>query len=200
MNSRKENTVEYKINEIFYSIQAEGINAGRPAVFVRFSGCNLKCPFCDTANHDEGKLYTKEQLENEVTSLDPTEESIIVLTGGEPTMQLKERLFKGRYICIETNGIIPAPRWVKHVTISPKTHLTVSQLENAKEIKCVFGSLSDAEMQHIQNVAEMNRIRLFIQPMADANGNFDPNPAIEFAKRNPIWTVSLQWHKLFNIR
>lgn len=201
MNSTKSN-IKYGVNEIFYSVQAEGMNAGRPAVFIRLAGCNLSCPFCDT-NHTKFARMTKDEIEAEVKKLDPTGEAMIVFTGGEPTLQLtsKEELCKGRFRAIETNGILKAPRWIRHVTISPKTMLSVTQLERATEIKCLYGTFKDDYLVgNIQKVAELNAIRLFIQPLADKDGKFDVEPAINFAKAHPLWTLSLQWHKLFNIR
>ena len=84
----------YKVNEIFYSVQAEGRKSGRPAIFVRFSGCNLQCPFCDT-NHEPYRLMTKEEIEKEVDELDKDSDSkaMIVMTGGEPTLQVDDDEF-----------------------------------------------------------------------------------------------------------
>lgn len=193
--------IKYRVNEIFYSLQAEGMNAGRPAVFVRLAGCNLKCPFCDT-DHTKGEEYTKEELEAKVAELDPSGMAIVVITGGEPTIQLKaeERLFANRFVAMETNGIIMSPCWVDHVTISPKTKLTPEQLGKATEIKVLHGWFDEAEMRRIENIARALCIRLYIQPTANARGKFDPAGAMEFAKAHPCWTLSLQWHKLFNIR
>ena len=117
----------YRANEIFYSIQAEGRNAGCPAVFVRFAGFNLKCPFCDT-NHEPYKEMKQEEIEAEVNRLDPTpageHQAMVVFTGGEPTLQLGDEspngICWGRYRAMETNGIIPAPHWIEWVTIPPR--------------------------------------------------------------------------------
>jgi len=191
----------YNVNEIFYSVQAEGMNAGRPAVFVRLSGCNLRCPFCDT-NHAPHTVMTGEDIAKEVARLDPTGQAMVVITGGEPTMQLKEAepLFGSRFVAIETNGIIPAPCWVSHVTISPKTELTPEQLSRATEIKVLDGWFGDAELVRIGRVARAKGIRLYYQPTADKQGRFEVIPAVTFVKDNPQWTLSLQWHKLFNIQ
>lgn len=199
LNMKSETT--YNVNEIFYSVQAEGMNAGRPAVFVRFAGCNLKCTFCDT-NHEPFKVMSGEDIEARVKELDPTGKAIVVITGGEPTLQLKanEPLFDGRFVAMETNGIIKAPRWVKHVTISPKTQLTVTQLSRATEIKVLQGWFADEELERIEDIATKNCIRLYIQPTADKDMKFDPHPAMDWALRHPDWTLSLQWHKLFNIQ
>ena len=193
---------KYKVNEIFYSLQAEGRNAGTPAVFVRFAGCNLQCPFCDT-NHEPFVEMTKDEIEARVKELDPSGEAIVVITGGEPTLQLteKEPMFENRYTAMETNGIIKAQRWVKWVTISPKTKLSQAKLANANELKFLYGWFDDKYLTEvIEPFATLYGIKLYIQPTADKDGKFDIHPAAEFAKAHPVWRLSLQWHKLFNIQ
>ena len=195
-------TKKYKVNEIFYSLQAEGRNAGTPAVFVRFAGCNLQCPFCDT-NHEPFVEMTKDEIEARVKELDPSGEAIVVITGGEPTLQLteKEPMFENRYTAMETNGIIKAPRWVKWVTISPKTKLSQAKLANASELKFLYGWFDDKYLTEvIEPFSTLYGIKLYIQPTADKDGKFDVIPAAEFAKAHPVWRLSLQWHKLFNIQ
>ena len=195
-------TKKYKVNEIFYSLQAEGRNAGTPTVFVRFSKCNLTCPFCDT-NHEPFVEMTKGEIEARVKELDPSGEAIVVITGGEPTLQLteKEPMFENRYTAIETNGIIKAPRWVKWVTISPKTKLSQAKLANASELKFLYGWFDDKYLvETIEPFATLYGIKLYIQPTADKDGKFDVIQAAEFAKAHPVWRLSLQWHKLFNIQ
>ena len=97
-----------RINEIFYSLQGEGYHTGIPAVFVRFSGCNLRCPFCDT-QHEEGTLMSDEDIVMEVAKYST---QIVILTGGEPGLWIDEKLVdalhhEGKYVCIETNGGSP---------------------------------------------------------------------------------------------
>ena len=94
-----------KINEIFYSLQGEGFHTGTPAVFIRFSGCNLKCSFCDT-QHEEGVLMSDEEILDAVGEYPAT---TVILTGGEPSLwidrEFVDRLHRiGKYVCIETNG------------------------------------------------------------------------------------------------
>lgn len=195
-------TKKYKVNEIFYSLQAEGKNAGTPAVFVRFAGCNLQCPFCDT-NHEPFVEMTKDEIEARVKELDPSGEALVVITGGEPTLQLteKEPMFENRSTAMETNGIIKAPRWVKWVTISPKTKLSQAKLASANELKFLYGWFDDKYLTEvIEPFATLYGIKLYIQPTADKDGKFDIHPAAEFAKAHPVWRLSLQWHKLFNIQ
>lgn len=192
----------YKVNEIFYSVQAEGRNSGRPAIFVRFSGCNLQCPFCDT-NHEPYRLMTKEEIEKEVDELDKDSDSkaMIVMTGGEPTLQVDddEFLFQGRYIAMETNGILPPPYWVDWVTVSPKTKLNYNW-QNIDELKFLYGWFDDDYLVEVGKQAEKKMVKCYIQPTADNDGHFDATPSIEFAKKHPQWTLSLQFHKLLNIR
>ena len=99
-----------KINEIFYSLQGEGFHTGTPAVFIRFSGCNLKCSFCDT-QHEEGVLMSDEEILDAVGEYPAT---TVILTGGEPSLwidrEFVDRLHRiGKYVCIETNGTRSLP-------------------------------------------------------------------------------------------
>lgn len=191
---------KYRVNEIFYSIQAEGANAGRPAAFVRFAGCNLKCPFCDT-NHEPYTEMTKAEIEAEVARISPMG-AMVVFTGGEPTLQLSpaETLCYGRYTAVETNGILAAPFWVRWKTFSPKTRLSPESLSAADELKFLYGQFCDDYLREVGEWARDRRIPCYIQPTADKDGKFDALPAIEFAKKNPYWRFSLQFHKLIDIR
>lgn len=192
----------YKVNEIFYSVQAEGRNSGRPAIFVRFAGCNLQCPFCDT-NHEPYTLMTKKEIEKVVDDLDKDSETkaMIVMTGGEPTLQVSddEFLFQGRYIAMETNGILPPPYWVDWVTVSPKTKLDFNW-QHIDELKFLYGWFDDDYLVQVGVEATKRLVQCYIQPTADKDNHFDALPAIEFAKKHPYWTLSLQFHKLLNIR
>ena len=110
-----------KINEIFYSLQGEGYHTGTPAIFVRFSGCNLKCDFCDT-QHEEGKMMTDDEIIAEVKKYPAV---TVVLTGGEPSLWIDDELIDrlhqaGKYVTIETNGTRPLPAAIDWVTCSPK--------------------------------------------------------------------------------
>ena len=115
-----------KINEIFYSLQGEGFHTGTPAVFVRFSGCNLRCSFCDT-RHEEGVMMTDEEIVEKVSSFPAR---IVILTGGEPSLWIDKALISrlreaGKQICIETNGTRPLPDGIDWVTCSPKENAPV---------------------------------------------------------------------------
>lgn len=191
---------KYKVNEIFYSVQAEGRNAGRAAAFVRFSGCNLNCPFCDT-NHEASVEMTAAEIDRAVAELAPAG-AMVVFTGGEPTVQLEEgeEICRGRFRAVETNGIIPAPRWIDWVTISPKTEIPDGNLFRANEVKMLYGWQNEAQMKRVEATVAPRAILLYAQPIADEKGNFAVDEVVDFVKRNPAWRLSLQWHKLFNIR
>lgn len=189
--------MNYKVNEIFYSLQAEGKNAGRPAVFVRLCGCNLKCPWCDTKYHNEGKWYTKEELETKVRSL-ADNRAIIVFTGGEPTLQLKEEkeLLPEYHRCIETNGTNPVPTWINWITCSPKTDIDFKQTKfYPNEVKVVF---EENRTEYLKSLTKENFL-LYLQPL-ELDGKMNIKETIEFIKENPEYRLSLQFHKMIGIR
>lgn len=190
--------MNYKINEIFYSIQAEGFYAGTPAIFVRFSGCNLNCPWCDTKYHTQGEILSKEELEKRVYNLIPKnqkEKIIIVFTGGEPTLQLNadEELFPDMYRTVETNGLLPVPKWIDWVTCSPKTDIQFYQLPN--EIKVVYEKQRE---NYYKKLLEYDTM-LFMQPLEE-NGKMNIEDTLKFIKNNPKFRFSLQYHKLIGVR
>ena len=126
-----------KINEIFYSLQGEGFHTGTPAVFIRFSGCNLKCSFCDTC-HEDGTLMSDEEILQAVSAY-PS--NVVILTGGEPSLWIDQAFIDllhqaGKYICIETNGTNPLPEGIDWVTCSPKG--APLRLTHIDEIKVVY--------------------------------------------------------------
>jgi organic radical activating enzyme len=192
-----------KINEIFYSLQGEGYHSGMPAAFIRFSGCNLHCPFCDT-QHESGVEMTEEEI---VTEVKRYPAQLVVVTGGEPALQLTESLVDalhgiGKTVAVETNGTLALPDNVDWITLSPKdTWLgdeAVPVLGKADELKVVF----DGEQAPLaySNIAVAQR---FLQPCD--TGDAVRNAAIvqatvEYIKENPGWRLSLQIHKTLNIR
>ena len=193
--------MKYKVNEIFHSVQAEGHNAGRSAVFVRFSGCNLQCPFCDT-NHEPFTEMTADEINAEIRRLSPDKKALVVFTGGEPLLQLRdsEELAAGYSRAIESNGILPLPEWWTDedwLTISPKTSLTAEELFRANEIKMLYGLFSNAGLKEIEQKAV--GCYLYVQPI-ERGGNFDIEPVVDFVKNNPAWKISVQWHKLTGVR
>lgn len=193
---------KYRINEIFYSLQGEGYHTGMPAVFVRFSGCNLRCPFCDTEFADYREMDAEAIAEAIVhlTSGDAASAGaclpLIVLTGGEPSLQADEalvaRLHKtGMAICMETNGTHTLPRGIDWVTCSPKAGSRVV-LEEADELKIV---LTD-DCRPEQWAERIKARHLFLQPCSCRN----TEAVVEYILRHPQWRLSLQTHKYLNIR
>ena len=189
----------YRVNEIFYSIQGEGAFAGTPAVFVRFSGCNLACPWCDT-DHSNFVEMTRDELEEAVRALlKGREGAIIVLTGGEPALQLREDepLFFGfkTRVCIETNGTLPVPDWVDWVTVSPKNELS-SIVPLYDELKFVF------EPEHIPYYLSMQDVGCIksIQPLARKDGTSNLPEAVDFVLAHPCFKLSVQLHKMIGVR
>ena len=152
-----------KINVIFYSLQGEGYHTGTPAVFVRFSGCNLKCSFCDT-QHEEGTLMTADEIIAEVSKYPA---ATVILTGGEPSLwiddALGDRLHEaGKYVCIETNGTRPLPASIDWVTCSPKqgARLAITRMD---EVKVVY------EGQDISIYERLSAEHFFLQPCSSKN-------------------------------
>lgn len=191
-----------RINQIFYSLQGEGFHTGTPAVFVRFAGCNLKCSFCDTF-HETYTILSEEEIA-ERTAQFPA--ALVVLTGGEPSLQLTYSLVellhrKGKFVAVETNGTSPLPPNVDWITLSPKSHFFESPqaelvLTKADELKIVFTG---------QNVPEFPNLKVshqFIQPcdFGDPSQNHQIiQLAIQFCKDHPQWRLSLQTHKILGI-
>lgn len=191
------NATKYRINEIFYSLQGEGYHTGMPAVFVRFSGCNLRCPFCDTEFADYREMDI-EEIAEEIERLMPQESALplIVLTGGEPSLQADEalvaRLHKtGMVVCIETNGTHTLPQGIDWVTCSPKAGSRVV-LEEADELKIV---LTD-DCRPEQWAERIKARHLFLQPCSCQNNE----AVVEYILSHPQWRLSLQTHKYLNIR
>ena len=194
---------KYKVNEIFYSLQGEGRWAGRAAIFLRFSGCNLKCPFCDTDFGDSCEMDENEILKAVKTVGGKCK--FIVLTGGEPTLQVDESLVstlhqEGYYLSMETNGTHPIPQGIDWITCSPKIAFVTNGktvIKNASEVKVVFDG------EHDISDMDIHAEYFYVQP-CDV-GDTEKNAAIlkqsiAFVKSNPTWQLSLQQHKLLNIR
>lgn len=192
-----------KVNEIFYSLQGEGYHSGTPAVFVRFSGCNLRCPFCDT-QHEEGVEMSETEI---VEAVKAYPASLVVVTGGEPAVQLTEGLVDalhaaGKYVSVETNGTLPLPKNVNWITLSPKDIWVGPQaapvLSHADELKLLFdGRHEPSQYSHI---AVAHR---FLQPCDmgnDARNAEIMQATVDYIKKNPVWRLSLQIHKILKIR
>lgn len=188
-------SVMYKVNEIFYSLQGEGYHTGRPAVFIRFSGCNLRCPFCDT----DFAAYTEmsaEQIVAEAVRLFPVEnERFCVLTGGEPSLQADEQLVRllhaeRFYIAMETNGTREVPSQIEWVACSPKENSKVT-LDFASEVKVVYTG-QDIETWRERIAADY----YYLQPCSCQN----TEQVVDYIQQHPWWRLSLQTHKMINIR
>ncbi len=210
----------YKVNDIFSSLQGEGHHTGRAATFVRFAGCNLRCPFCDT----DFTHYREMSAEEIVKSVKQYTTRFVVLTGGEPSLQVDDTLVAalheaGFYIAVETNGTRLLPESIDWVTVSPKQPLTTTplpQIESGRvnEIKVVFdGTASDIllSIEHLEKEAEYTRDTfhnlpsplLFLQPcdVGDAQHNAEiTRQCIEYIMQHPCWQLSLQTHKLANFK
>lgn len=192
-----------KVNEIFYSLQGEGYHSGTPAVFVRFSGCNLRCPFCDT-QHEEGVEMSETEI---VEAVNAYPASLVVVTGGEPAMQLTEGLVDalhaaGKYVSVETNGTLPLPKNVDWITLSPKDIWVGPQaapvLSHADELKLLFDGRHEPSLY--SHIAVAHR---FLQPCDmgnDARNAEIMQATVDYIKKNPAWRLSLQIHKILKIR
>ena len=205
----------YKINEIFYSIQGEGGYAGTPMVFVRFSGCNLNCPWCDT-QHQQGKDMTAYAIMDEVKAIAPRKIPVC-FTGGEPTLQVDEKI-KNLFIeenhplYLETNGIAGLYGFFggyKCVTVSPKnTKIIIEpkylegvfQVAEESELKIVFDTQNPELGDIIQTWGQYNYTRKFIQPLTNKDGSTNVEDVVEFIKQNPKWRLSVQLQRILNFK
>lgn len=192
-----------RVNEIFYSLQGEGYHSGEAAVFVRLSGCNLRCPFCDTA-HEGGEAMDEAEVVAEVSKYPAR---LVVVTGGEPSLQLTATLVEalhaaGRRVAVETNGTRLLPSNVDWVTLSPKDayvgRQAVPVLTRADELKVVFDGEHEPAAYETIEVAHR-----FLQPMdcGDPVRNARITAAaVDYIGRHPQWRLSLQIHKMINIK
>ncbi|MGH7618028.1 MAG: 7-carboxy-7-deazaguanine synthase, partial [Gemmatimonadaceae bacterium] len=208
----------YSVREIFYTLQGEGANAGRAAVFCRFSGCNLwtgresdrasaVCDFCDTefvgVGPDGGKFATAEALADAIAGRWPgsgREGRFVVCTGGEPLLQLDEAAVDalhalGFTVAVETNGTQKPPRGVDWLCVSPKARAELV-LRHGNELKLVFPqtdldpeTLTGLEFEHF-----------FLQPMDGPRLEENTQAALAYCLRHPGWRLSLQTHKVLGIR
>lgn len=178
-----------RVNEIFYSLQGEGFHTGTPAVFVRMSGCNRACSFCDT----DFKAYT------EMSDTEILQEVLryparhVVITGGEPALQLTEafvQLLKdhGRYVQIETNGSLPVPPNIDWVTCSPKQEPWA--IDRVDELKVVYTG------QDVEAIAA--RFDASVKCLQPCSG-LNTDATVAYIKAHPWWRLSLQTHKLISI-
>lgn len=198
--------MRYRLVEIFESLQGEGRNSGRPAVFVRFAGCNLACPWCDTDCEERFSLEL-DQLLGEIASFTPKS---VILTGGEPTLAegmaelvsaLKER---GYWIAIETNGTAglddaPWLLFLDYIACSPKEEFPESlKLERANEVRVVASS--EAVLDFCRALpSSIAADDYYISP-CERDGRMDFATAKSILGRLQGWSLSVQLHKLIGIR
>ena len=178
-----------KINEIFYSIQGEGCWAGTAMVFVRFSGCNLKCDFCDTEHQSYTEMTNQEILEE----VSKHKCLIVCLTGGEPALQADQTLIdllheNQKIVHIETNGTIELPNNINWVTVSPKTDNIKPKIVH--EIKVVY------QGQDVSKWLNSPATLYYLQPCSCTN----TDEVIKYIKTHTPWKLSIQTQKLLNFQ
>ena len=216
--------MSYAVKEIFYTLQGEGANAGRPAVFCRFAGCNLwsgregdrataVCTFCDTDfvgtdGLGGGRFADADALARAVASHWPADDDrhrFVVCTGGEPALQLDDALIaalhaEGFRIAVETNGTLPLPAGIDWVCVSPKSDAPIV-VTAGDELKLVYPQSRALP----ERFAGLSFAHFLIQPMDGLPG--DPaarmrhtERAVEYCLAHPQWRLSMQTHKFLGIR
>ena len=209
----------YSVKEIFYTLQGEGAQTGRPAVFCRFSGCNLwsgreqdrsdaVCSFCDTDfigtnGENGGKFKSPDELARFVASLWPQGRGgrpYVVCTGGEPLLQLDTALIDafhavGFEIAVETNGTIEAPNGIDWICVSPKADAEILQ-GTGNELKLVYpqGENTPEKFEHLAFD------HFYLQPLDCAETDLNTQKTIDYCQQNPKWRLSLQTHKIIGIK
>ena len=222
MAKAKGQSMSYSVKEIFYTLQGEGAQTGRPAVFCRFAGCNLwsgrekdradaVCNFCDTDfvgtdGQNGGTFKTAEDLAAAIAAQWPDEKALadafVVFTGGEPLLQLDTALLNaikthGFETAVETNGTIAAPDGLDWICVSPKPNSTLVQTQG-DELKFIYPQ----DQLSPDNFAEMDFEHFFLQPMDVANpdeGRHNIHAAIAYCLQHPQWRLSLQTHKIIGL-
>ena len=203
--------MKYRVNEIFYSLQGEGMNAGCAAVFIRLSGCNLRCPFCDTDFASYDSLEVDEIISRVHEACEGNKmPSLCVITGGEPTLQLRNDLCNalhrlGMTIAVETNGTRPVYADVDFVTISPKSPFVKDadvMVFKCNEVKVIMTEdITWDEILAFEETIEADNY--FIQPCDTgfiAKNKENMSNCVDFVKANPKWRLSLQQQKILNVR
>lgn len=211
--------MKYAVKELFYTLQGEGANAGSPAVFLRFAGCNLWsgreedrpaaiCQFCDTDflgtnGPGGGQFCSPELLAHAVASVWPSNGArvrrLVVCTGGEPLLQLDESLVTalhnvGFEVAVETNGTVAPPRGVDWICVSPKAG-TDLVLRTGHELKLVFPQ-AGAEPRQFEDLEFQH---FFIQPMDGPAREHNTQLALRYCLDHPKWRLSLQLHKIIGV-
>jgi len=210
--------LSYTVKEIFYTLQGEGANTGRAAVFCRFSGCNLwsgreedrsraVCQFCDTdfvgTGPDGGRFATAEDLADAVARAwrgEGDDERFVVCTGGEPLLQLDEVLIdslheQGFIVAIETNGTRHAPNTIDWICVSPKAGAELVQ-RSGDELKLVYPQ-TGAPPEEFES---LDFDHFFLQPMDGETTEENTRLAVEYCMTHPRWRLSVQTHKILGVR
>jgi 7-carboxy-7-deazaguanine synthase len=209
----------YTVKEIFFTLQGEGANTGRAAVFCRFTGCNLwtgrevdrtraVCQFCDTdfvgISPDGGRFADAAALADAVASRWPADdgdgERLVVCTGGEPLLQVDAELIdalhaRGFVVAVETNGTQPAPEGLDWICVSPKAGAELV-LTHGSELKLVFPQ-KGAEPERFERLAFDH---WYLQPMDGPDRDVNTRAAVDYCLAHPRWRLSLQTHKALGIR
>ena len=208
----------YSIKEIYYTLQGEGIQAGRAALFCRFAGCNLwsglekdrlgaQCNFCDTDflgtnGENGGKFGTASKLARHANKFwpDETTKKFIVLTGGEPMLQVDSSLISELHslnfeIAIETNGTIICPPKIDWICVSPKAGTKIAQ-KTGNELKVIYPQPG----LNFSKLLTLSFEYFLIQPMDGPDIEANTAASVEFCKENPKWRLSLQTHKQLGLK
>ena len=212
--------MSYTVKEVFFTLQGEGRQAGRPAVFCRFSGCNLwsgreadrasaVCTFCDTDfvgtdGPGGGKFETAAQLADRIAETWPDDDEsahkrFVVCTGGEPTLQLDSALIdalhaQGFEIAVETNGTRAVPEGIDWICVSPKADALLVQT-SGDELKLVYPQPTAMPEQF----ADLDFEHLLLQPMDGPERDANTLAAVAYCLKHPHWGLSLQTHKLLGL-
>lgn len=211
--------MSYAVKSIFYTLQGEGANVGRPAVFCRFAGCNLwsgreedrstaVCRFCDTEfvgtdGPGGGRFQSAEELAQAVSSRwpgSPTQgRPFVVCTGGEPLLQLDDDLVaalkqRGFEVAVETNGTVRPPRGLDWITVSPKAGSELV-LRAGQELKLVFPQAGLPP----ESLEGLDFPHFVLQPMDGPDVEANTRLALSYCLENPRWRLSLQVHKILEI-
>ena len=210
----------YSVKELFFTLQGEGAQSGRPSVFCRFAGCNLWtgreadranaiCQFCDTDfvgtdGIGGGKFGDADELARAIAATWPDSDSrrarpYVVFTGGEPMLQLDTELIDavhalGFEVAVETNGTISPPRGIDWICVSPKAGAEL-EVRSGHELKLVFPQV-DAPPTAFE---DLDFGRFFLQPMDGPDVGKNTKLALEYCLQNPQWSLSLQTHKVLQI-
>ena len=209
--------MKYSVKEIYYTLQGEGYHTGRPAVFIRFSGCNLWtghekdrsraiCNWCDTdfvgTNGINGGKFSAEEITNIINSLwkgNVQTEPYVICTGGEPLLQMDESLIKaihkaGFEIGLETNGTMIPPDGIDWICVSPKANADLV-LKNGNELKIVYPQCGMNPRMH----EKLKFDHFYIQPMDGIDQKNNIKRSEKFVLDHPKWKLSLQTHKILGI-